>query len=237
MKKNIEKLNTELDANNKVIDRVGMKLSEREIPLSELGSLSIELNKASSENREINDEINKYSKCKNVYKTNDELDKNEKANAKRFIAGIILSIIIFVMCLVNRPLAVLLFFVDLGLLGKNLLDTDYKSLQKMKARTYNQKTRIARFKKDIGIKTQLSKKKIDEKEWSGTGLEAIFDNAVKCVESLLSGKDIEIESPLLRSVVFELLKDDNYPDATIEELVSMRRKKMGEAPVLKKDKN
>lgn len=225
MKKNIEKLNTELDANNKVIDRVGMKLSEREIPLSELGSLSIELNKASNENREINDEIN------------DELDKNEKANAKRFIAGIILSIIIFVMCLVNRPLAVLLFFVDLGLLGKNLLDTDYKSLQKMKARTYNQKTRIARFKKDIGIKTQLSKKKIDEKEWSGTGLEAIFDNAVKCVESLLSGKDIEIESPLLRSVVFELLKDDNYPDATIEELVSMRRKKMGEAPVLKKDKN
>lgn len=222
MKKNIEKLNTELDANNKVIDSVGMKLSEREIPLSELGSLSIELNKASNENKEINNEII------------DELDKNEKASAKRFVAGIILSIIIFVLCLVNRPLAFLLFFVDLGLLGKNLLDTDYKSLQKMKARTYNQKARIARFKKDIGIKTQLSKKKINEKEWSGTELEAIFDNAVKCVEGLLSGKDIEIESPLLRSVVFELLKDDNYPDATIEELVSMRRKRIDEAPVLKK---
>lgn len=225
MKKNIEKLNTELDANNKIIDSVGMKLAEREVPLSELGSLSIELNRASNENKEINDEII------------DELDKNEKASAKRFIAGIILAIIIFVLCLVNRPLAVMLFFADLGLLGKNLFDTDYKNLQKMKARTYSQKTRIARFKKDIGIKTQLSKKKINEKEWSGAELEAIFDNAVKCVEGLLSGKDIEIESPLLRSLVFELLKDDNYPDSTIEELVSMRRKKIGEAPVLKKDKN
>lgn len=225
MKKNIEKLNTELDANNKIIDSVGMKLSEREVPLSELGSLSIELNRASNENKEINDEII------------DELDKNEKASAKRFIAGIILAIIIFVLCLVNRPLAVILFFADLGLLGKNLFDTDYKNLQKMKARNYNQKTRIARFKKDIGIKTQLSKKKINEKEWSGAELEAIFDNAVKCVEGLLSGKDIEIDSPLLRSLVFELLKDDNYPDSTIEELVSMRRKKIGEAPVLKKDKN
>lgn len=225
MKKNIEKLNTELDANNKIIDSVGMKLSEREVPLSELGSLSIELNRASNENKEINDEII------------EELDKNEKASAKRFIAGIILAIIIFVLCLVNRPLAVMLFFADLGLLGKNLFDTDYKNLQKMKARTYNQKTRIARFKKDIGIKTQLSKKKINEKEWSGAELEAIFDNAVKCVEGLLSGKDIEIESPLLRSLVFELLKDDNYPDSTIEELVSMRRKKIGEVPVLKKDKN
>lgn len=225
MKKNIEKLNTELDDNNKIIDSVGMKLSEREVPLSELGSLSIELNRASNENKEINDEII------------DELDKNEKASAKRFIAGIILAIIIFVLCLVNRPLAVILFFADLGLLGKNLFDTDYKNLQKMKARNYNQKTRIARFKKDIGIKTQLSKKKINEKEWSGAELEAIFDNAVKCVEGLLSGKDIEIDSPLLRSLVFELLKDDNYPDSTIEELVSMRRKKIGEAPVLKKDKN
>lgn len=225
MKKNIEKLNTELDANNKIIDSVGMKLSEREVPLSELGSLSIELNRASNENKEINDEII------------EELDKNEKASAKRFIAGIILAIIIFVLCLVNRPLAVMLFFADLGLLGKNLFDTDYKNLQKMKARTYNQKIRIARFKKDIGIKTQLSKKKINEKEWSGAELEAIFDNAVKCVEGLLSGKDIEIESPLLRSLVFELLKDDNYPDSTIEELVSMRRKKIGEVPVLKKDKN
>lgn len=225
MKKNIEKLNTELDANNKIIDSVGMKLAEREVPLSELGSLSIELNRASNENKEINDEII------------DELDKNEKASAKRFIAGIILAIIIFVLCLVNRPLAVMLFFADLGLLGKNLFDTDYKNLQKIKARTYSQKTRIARFKKDIGIKTQLSKKKINEKEWSGAELEAIFDNAVKCVEGLLSGKDIEIESPLLRSLVFELLKDDNYPDSTIEELVSMRRKKIGEATVLKKDKN
>lgn len=224
MKKTIKKLNAELDDNNTVIDSVGLRLSEKNIPLNELGSLKMKLNKAVNENQRINDKIS------------DELDENEKVTVKRFVASNLITIIVFVMCLINRPLAVLFFLINVGLLGKNLFDADYKSLQKMKAENYEQKIKITRFKKEIETKTMLSKKTIDEKEWSGGELEAIFDNAVNCVESLLSGKDIKIESPLLKSVVLELLKDDNYPNASITELVNIRRAQMDNALVLKKVK-
>lgn len=50
MKKTIKKLSAELDDNNKLVDNVGLKLSENNIPLNELGSLKMELNKAISEN-------------------------------------------------------------------------------------------------------------------------------------------------------------------------------------------
>lgn len=106
----------------------------------------------------------------------------------------------------------------------------------MKTQEYEQKIKITRLKKEIETKTFHSKKVIDEKEWSGRELEAIFDNAVNCVEGLLSGKDIKIESPLLKAVVLELLKDDNYPNATIPELVNIRRQKLDTPPVLKKFK-
>lgn len=140
------------------------------------------------------------------------------------------------MCLINRPLAVLFLLINARILGKNLFDVDYKSLQKMKTQEYEQKIKITRLKKEIETKTFHSKKVIDEKEWSGRELEAIFDNAVNCVEGLLSGKDIKIESPLLKAVVLELLKDDNYPNATIPELVNIRRQKLDTPPVLKKFK-
>ena len=224
MKKTIKKLNAELDDNKTVIDSVGLRLSEKDIPLNELGSLKMELNKATGENQRINDKIG------------DELDKNEKVTIKRFIVFNIVTVIIFVMCLINRPLAVVFFLINAGLLGKNLFDADYKSLQKIKAKNYEQKIKITRFKKEIETKTMLSKKMIDEKEWSGGELEAIFDNAVNCVESLLSGKDIKIESPLLKSAVLELLKDDNYPNASITELVSIRRAQMDNTLILKKVK-
>lgn len=220
MKKTIKKLSAELDDNKKLVNNVGLKLSENNIPLNELGSL----NKAISENQRINDKID------------EELDKNEKETIKRFIAGNIIGLIIFIMCLINRPLAVLFLLINARILGKNLFDVDYKSLQKMKTQEYEQKIKITRLKKEIETKTFHSKKVIDEKEWSGRELEAIFDNAVNCVEGLLSGKDIKIESPLLKAVVLELLKDDNYPNATIPELVNIRRQQLDTPPVLKKFK-
>ncbi len=224
MKKTIKKLSAELDDNKKLVNNVGLKLSENNIPLNELGSLKMELNKAISENQRINDKID------------EELDKNEKETVKRFIAGNIIGLIIFIMCLINRPLAVLFLLINARILCKNLFDVDYKSLQKMKTQEYEQKIKITRLKKEIETKTFHSKKVIDEKEWSGRELEAIFDNAVNCVEGLLSGKDIKIESPLLKAVVLELLKDDNYPNATISELVNIRRQQLDTPPVLKKFK-
>ena len=41
MKKTIKKLSAELDDNNKLVDNVGLKLSENNIPLNELGSLKM----------------------------------------------------------------------------------------------------------------------------------------------------------------------------------------------------
>ena len=62
MKKTIKKLSAELDDNNKLVDNVGLKLSENNIPLNELGSLKMELNKAISENQRINDKIDEELK-------------------------------------------------------------------------------------------------------------------------------------------------------------------------------
>ncbi|UKI28929.1 MAG: hypothetical protein L6V78_00705 [Clostridium sp.] len=48
-------------------------------------------------------------------------------------------------------------------------------MQKMKTQEYEQKDKkITRLKKEIETKTFHSKKVIDEKEWSGRELEAIF---------------------------------------------------------------
>ena len=41
MKKTIKKLSAELDDNNKLVDNVGLKLSENNIPLNELGILKM----------------------------------------------------------------------------------------------------------------------------------------------------------------------------------------------------
>lgn len=155
MKKTIKKLSAELDDNKKLVNNVGLKLSENNIPLNELGSLKMELNKAISENQRINDKID------------EELDKNEKETVKRFIAGNIIGLIIFIMCLINMPLAVLFLLINARILGKNLFDVDYKSLQKMKTQEYEQKIKITRLKKEIETKTFHRKKVIDEKEWSG----------------------------------------------------------------------
>ena len=120
------------------------------------------------------------------------------------------------------------------------LDVIYKTLLSSKIEDEKTKKIITEMtniiKKEIETKTFHSKKVIDEKEWSGRELEAIFDNAVNCVEGLLSGKDIKIESPLLKAVVLELLKDDNYPNATIPELVNIRRQQLDTPPLLKKFK-
>ena len=145
MKKNIKKLSAELDDNNKLVDNVGLKLSENNIPLNELGSLKMKLNKAISENQRINDKID------------EELDKNEKETVKRFIAGNIIGLIIFIMCLINRPLAVLFFLINARILGKNLFNVDYKSLQKMKTQEYEQKIKIILFLLDFFNKIVYNK--------------------------------------------------------------------------------
>lgn len=144
--KTIKKLSAELDDNNKLVDNVGLKLSENNIPLNELGSLKMELNKAISENQRINDKID------------EELDKNEKETVKRFIAGNIIGLIIFIMCLINKPLAVLFLLINARILGKNLFDVDYKSLQKMKTQEYEQKIKITRLKKKLKQKLFIAKK-------------------------------------------------------------------------------
>ena len=50
------------------------------------------------------------------------------------------------------PLAVLFLLINARILGKNLFDVDYKSLQKMKTQEYEQKIKITRLKKGYLVK-------------------------------------------------------------------------------------
>lgn len=65
----------------------------------------------------------------------------------------------------------------------------------------------------------------------------LFDLSVRYVEMLLEGAEPYLESPYIETIVKELLKDEDHPNASIEELVELKRSKMNKYVALEKHLN
>lgn len=225
MKKKTKKLMVRLEDNSAEIDSVRNRLLHDNFTLNELAELKKKLDASEADRLMIHDDVS------------DALSENNKNSFKRLGAGILLTILIFILCFVCRPLAVLVFVVNLGILGKNLFDADYKNLKEMQAKSNFNKAAINTLKSQIEYNVHSSKKKIKDNVYSDGQLEAIFDNAIRCIESMMEGREILIDSPILKTVVLELLKDDNYPDTTIDELIKIKRQSKDSGKVLKLDRD
>lgn len=193
--------------------------------LEDLGSLSLGLNDILADNDDL---------LRDVL---DKIDDTEK-NSKNILGlGALLTLLSAGVCLVNILAGILFAFASLMIIGKSVKPVINNDLNNLLLMIYAQKSRIISYKKDVISEVRASTKDINKESWYGEELEMLFDIAVRYVEMLLNGEKPNIESYYIDAMVKGLLKDDRYPDASIDELVNIRRSEMGKNKVLKKEIN
>ena len=212
MEKN-KTLTERYEENEKKIDDVSYNLYRRNLSLEELGNISLSLNEKSRINEEL------------LYDIISEIENNNKKSWKTMIIGALITLTSLGFCFVNIPIGILLAIVNIGVISKSIKINSDDELKDLLLKVYNQKSRITSYKNNVINKVKSTSKEINDNIWCGEELEMLFDISVRYVEMLLDGAKPDIESPYIELIVKELLKDENHPDASIEELIELAREK------------
>lgn len=217
MEKN-KTLTERYEENEKKIDDISYDLYSRNLSLEELGNISLSLNEKSRINEEL------------LYDIINSIENSNKKSWKTMIIGVIITFASLGFCFINIPIGILLAIVNIGVISKSIKTSTCDELKDLLLKVYNQKSRINFYKNNVINKVKSTSKEIKDNIWCGEELEMLFDISVRYVEMLLDGAKPDIESPYIELIVKELLKDENHPDASIEELIELAREK-------KKNKN
>lgn len=217
MEKN-KTLTERYEENEKKIDDISYDLYSRNLSLEELGNISLSLNEKSRINEEL------------LYDIINSIENSNKKSWKTMIIGVIITFASLGFCFINIPIGILLAIVNIGVISKSIKTSTGDELKDLLLKVYNQKSRINFYKNNVINKVKSTSKEIKDNIWCGEELEMLFDISVRYVEMLLDGAKPDIESPYIELIVKELLKDENHPDASIEELIELAREK-------KKNKN
>lgn len=211
MKKENTILFKRYEENEQNLNQISDELYSKEPTLDKLGNISLSLN----DKMKLNEEL-----LKEVLKTLEEYDNN---SWHYVIIGTIMIIISLGLSFINIPVGLLLIGITLISTCKKIKFTEGEELKVLLLKVYGQKSRIMGYKYDITSKVKQTNKKINNNIWSGEELEMLFDISVSYVEMLLDGLNPNIASPYIESIVKELLKDVNHPNASIPELVKLAK--------------
>lgn len=212
MEKN-KTLTERYEENEKKIDDISYDLYSRNLSLEELGNISLSLNEKSRINEEL------------LYDIINSIENSNKKSWKTMIIGVIITFASLGFCFINIPIGILLAIVNIGVISKSIKTSTCDELKDLLLKVYNQKSRINFYKNNVINKVKSTSKEIKDNIWCGEELEMLFDISVRYVEMLLDGAKPDIESPYIELIVKELLKDENHPDASIEELIKLAREK------------
>lgn len=217
MEKN-KTLTERYEENEEKIDNISYDLYRRNLSLEELGNISLSLNEKSKINEELLCDIINL------------IENNNKKSWKTMIIGTLITLVSLGFCFINIPIGILLAILNIGVISKSIKTSSDDELKDLLLKVYSQKSRIISYKNNVIGKVKSTSKEINDNIWCGEELEMLFDISVRYVEMILDGAKPDIESPYIELIVKELLKDENHPDASIEELIELAREK-------KKNKN
>lgn len=199
--------------NEEKIDNISYDLYSRNLSLEELGNISLSLNEKSKINEEL------------LYDIINSIENSNKKSWKTMIIGVIITFASLGFCFINIPIGILLAIINIGVISKSIKTSTYDELKDLLLKVYSQKSRIISYKNNVINRVKSTSKEINDNIWCGEELEMLFDISVRYAEMLLDGAKPDIESPYIELIVKELLKDENHPDASIEELIELAREK------------
>ncbi|UKI28925.1 MAG: hypothetical protein L6V78_00685 [Clostridium sp.] len=107
---------------------------------------------------------------------------------------------------INFGLAIILLSTELGMIIKSIGNTTITDLEAIKDSAGLQNYRIVRYQKNASNRMKMRSKEIDDSEVFGINFNDAYEKALECVRLLLDGSSINIENPLVKSIVKELLK-------------------------------
>lgn len=191
----------------------------------ELGSIGIKLNELLRENELLKEYVDK------------DINMTVKYSHKLYLAYAGLALLVLSSSFISYGLAIILLFAELGMIIKNIGSTTLNDLEAIKESADFQNYRIVRYKKNTANRIRMRKKEIDDSEVFGMNFNEAYERALECVRLLLAGDNVNIENTLVKNIVKELLKDENYPNASIEELVELKRSKKNKYVALEKHLN
>lgn len=217
-----ESLTKRYEDGEKELNEISEKLYGKDLSLEELGSLSLLLNKKMANNEDL------------LYDIIATINSYDKSSNRNIIIRVVLTFISLGICIINIAVGLLLTSFSLASIYKYTGYTEGEELKDLLLQVYAEKSRIASYKRTIINKVKTSSKSINDEIITSEELEMLFDISVRYVEMLLNGADPDIESPYIEIIVKELLKDENHPNASIAELVELRKNKESKGKVLEK---
>ena len=207
------------------LEEIYKKLYSLDVLDGELGSIGIKLNELLRENELLKESVDK------------DLNMTVKYSHKLYLAYAGLALLVLSSSFISYGLAIILLFAELGMIIKNIGSTTLNDLEAIKESADFQNYRIVRYKKNTASRIRMRKKEIDDSEVFGMNFNEAYERALECVRLLLAGDNVNIENTLVKNIVKELLKDENYPNASIEELVELKRSEMNNYVALEKHLN
>lgn len=207
------------------LEEIYKKLYSLDVLDGELGSIGIKLNELLRENELLKESVDK------------DINMTVKYSHKLYLAYAGLALLVLSSSFISYGLAIILLFAELGMIIKNIGSTTLNDLEAIKESADFQNYRIVRYKKNTANRIRMRKKEIDDSEVFGMNFNEAYERALECVRLLLAGDNVNIENTLVKNIVKELLKDENYPNASIEELVELKRSKMNKYVALEKHLN
>lgn len=207
------------------LEEIYKKLYSLDVLDGELGSIGIKLNELLRENELLKESVDK------------DINMTVKYSHKLYLAYAGLALLVLSSSFISYGLAIILLFAELGMIIKNIGSTTLNDLEAIKESADFQNYRIVRYKKNTANRIRMRKKEIDDSEVFGMNFNEAYERALECVRLLLAGDNVNIENTLVKNIVKELLKDENYPNASIEELVELKRSEMNKYVALEKHLN
>lgn len=204
------------------LEEIYKKLYSLDVLDGELGSIGIKLNELLRENELLKESVDK------------DINMTVKYSHKLYLAYAGLALLVLSSSFISYGLAIILLFAELGMIIKNIGSTTLNDLEAIKESADFQNYRIVRYKKNTANRIRMRKKEIDDSEVFGMNFNEAYERAIECVRLLLAGDNVNIENTLVKNIVKELLKDENYPNASIEELVELKRSEMNKYVALEK---
>lgn len=204
------------------LEEIYKKLYSLDVLDGELGSIGIKLNELLRENELLKESVDK------------DINMTVKYSHKLYLAYAGLALLVLSSSFISYGLAIILLFAELGMIIKNIGSTTLNDLEAIKESADFQNYRIVRYKKNTANRIRMRKKEIDDSEVFGMNFNEAYERALECVRLLLAGDNVNIENTLVKNIVKELLKDENYPNASIEELVELKRSEMNKYVALEK---
>ena len=205
------------------LEEIYRKLYSLDVLDGELGSIGIKLNELFKENELLKEAVDK------------DINMTVKHSHKLYLAYAGLALLVLGSSFVNYGLAIILLFAELGMIIKNVGSTTLSDLEAIKESADFQNYRIIRYKKNTASRIKMRKKEIDDSEIFGMNFNEAYERALECTRLLLAGDNVTIENTLVKGIVKELLKDERFPNASIEELVELKRSNMSKGMVLEKN--